>query len=157
MPAKHFFLKPFYVLLLSVFFVLHGFSDNFFLIPIKDALVLLFIYLVSTIALIVLCSLYFKNIGKAALFTFLIMAINFFFGYLHDSVKFFFPNSFFPGSFVVKYSVIVSIALLTFIVVALALKRKNPVPQKLTIYLNLLFSVFILIEIAVLTKKSIIY
>ena len=155
MAGKSFFIKPFYPFLLSVFFVVHGFSENFFLIPVKDALVLLFIYLVSTIGLFFLCWLYFKNTVKAALFTFLLMGFNFFFGYLYDTVKSFFSTLYFPGSFALKYTVIISVALLAFAVTAIILKKWKSIPQKVSVYLNLVLFVFILIDLAFVIKKNI--
>ena len=112
MTEKSFLPKPWFPFFLSLFFVLHGFTENFFLIPIKDALRLLLTYEISTIGLIFLFWLYFKSIIKAALFTFFLMGFNFFFGYLYDMLKSFFSTFYFPGSFTLKYTVIISVVLL---------------------------------------------
>ncbi|HYM94327.1 MAG TPA: sulfatase-like hydrolase/transferase [Chitinophagaceae bacterium] len=150
MLRKPFFSKPWYLLLLPVFFVLHGFEENFYLIPVKDSLILLFIYTGCSIILAILFLWYFKNITRAAFFSFLLMGFNFFFGYLHDGLK-----SFFPDSFVVKYSVVLSVAFLFFLAFAFLMKKKKFALKKMAVYLNLVLGVFIVIDIALVVKKSV--
>src|SRR6186997_776572 len=122
MPGKSFFLYPWYYFLLPVFFVFHGFVANYFLIPVKDTLILLLTYLGVSIILAGLLWLYFRDIKKAIFFSFLLLAFNFFFGYLHDSLKFFFPDS-----IAIKYSVVLSFAFLIFLSLAIILKKKKSI------------------------------
>ena len=149
MTLKSVFLKPWYVFLLSVFFVLHGFTENFFLIPVKDTLVFLFYCLGISVILVGLFWLFFKNIQKAAFLAFLLLAFNFFFGYIHDGLKLFFPNS-----FVAKYSIILSGTCVLFVILAILLKKRKDFSKRLTLYFNLLFFSFIVIDIGVLIKKN---
>ncbi|TAL42799.1 MAG: hypothetical protein EPN92_11150, partial [Chitinophagaceae bacterium] len=143
------FLKPWYALLLSVFFVLHGFTENFYLIPARDTLFFLLACLGISLMLIALFWLFFKNIQKAAFLTFLLLAFNYFFGYIHDGLKLFFPSS-----FVTKYSVLLSAAFLVFVLILILLKRRKEFSKRLTIYLNLLFLISIITDTGILIKKS---
>lgn len=70
--------KPIYLILLNLFFVFHGFVENFDLVPVKDAIFILGIYLIIQLAVLLLSFFLFRNLNKAALFAFLIMAVNFF-------------------------------------------------------------------------------
>lgn len=152
MLGKSFFLKPWYPCLLSIFFVLHGFTANFYLIPVKDSLLLLLAYLVGAIVFTFSFWLFFRNLAKASFFSFLIMGFNFFFGYIHDSLK-----SFFPDSFVIKYSVILSAFFLVFVILAIILKKRKSISDKLTVYLNLLLCIFIIIDFLGIIKKGLSY
>lgn len=149
MISKKKFIQPWYVFLLSVFFVLHGFTENFYLVPVKDSLILLFVYLWVSVVLIFLFWLFFKNIQKSAFLSFLLLSFNYFFGYIHDGLK-----SFFPSSFVTRYGFILSVAFAAFVLVSVLLKKKDGFSRKLTVYLNLLFLIFILTDIVVLVQKS---
>lgn len=148
MNVRPAFLKPWYLIFLPVFFVFHGFVENFFLVPVADALLLLLIYIGISVALAALFWLYFRNIDKAVLFVFLLMAFNFFFGLCFETL-----NRFFADTFIIKYSVILSVALLVFVTLAILIKKRTRGLQKLSLYLNLVFSVFIIVDVAILIKK----
>jgi hypothetical protein len=77
------------------------------------------------------------------------MGFNFFFGYIHDSLR-----SFFPGSFILKYSVILSAFFLIFLITAIIFKKKKTISTKLSVYLNLVLCIFILIDIVTVVKKG---
>src|SRR5438270_8126593 len=88
----------YFLFLLPIFFVLHGYTENYPLIKITDGIELLLIYLLSTVTISLLSFFIFKDGRKAAVFTFLIMGFNFFFGSVHDLL-----NSWMPSSFFVTY------------------------------------------------------
>ncbi|MFI5130747.1 MAG: sulfatase-like hydrolase/transferase [Chitinophagales bacterium] len=146
------FLKkyPLFLYLLPVFFVLHGSMENYDYVPVKDALLLIALYLGFSILFVLLFRLIFKNGVKAAIMAFLIMAFHFFFGSLQDG----FRNNF-PGSFLSKWvfmlPAIFCLLLLAFIVLK---KRKKPL-QKQALYLNILFALLIVIDGLLLVTKSI--
>lgn len=141
--------KPIYVYLLAIFFVLHGFVENFDFVPVADALLLMVTYIMASLVLVVLSWLLYQNFIKASLLGFLIIGFHFFFGSLQDSLK---KN--FPGSFVSKYSFILPAAAVAFILIIILLKKiKNASLTKVTTYLNFLLLVVLLIDTALLLSK----
>ena len=102
--------KPAFVYLLSIFFVLHGFRENFGFIPWIDALLLMAVYLLASVFLVSLFWLIYRNFLRAGLLAFFIMSFQFFFGTVHDNLK-----KIFEGSFMAKYSFVLSAALIFFI------------------------------------------
>ena len=91
--------QPIFLYLLSLFFVLHGFSENYDTVLAKDALTLLLKYLAFAGFATLLFWLLYKNFTKASLIVFLLMAYNFFFGTVHD-----FLSPFIGNTFLLKYS-----------------------------------------------------
>lgn len=142
--------KPIFLFLLPLFFVLHGFTENYNFIPVKDALLLTGVYIGASVIISLLFWLFYRNFTKANLIAFCIMAFNFFFGSIHDTLK-----RFFPGSFLSKYTFILPAAAVLFIVLIIVLKRRKNPSFKLTYYLNVLFLVLLLADTAVLTNKAI--
>jgi len=137
---------PVFVLLLPIFFVLRGFTEYYNIIPIKDSLLLIGTYSIAAMVLIVLSWLFFKNIYKASIFSFFILAFNFFFGSIHDFLK----NNF-PGSFISRYSVLIISTLIFFVALFIVLKKRKKTFFKLTQYLNYLFLLLISIDLLTLT------
>ncbi len=142
--------KPVFLFLLPPFFVLHGFTENYNFIPVKDALLLTGIYLCCSLLLSLLCWLLYRNFTKANLAAFWIMAFNFFFGSVHDGLK-----KFFPGSFIAKYTFILPAAVLLFVVLLIVLKKRKTSLLKLTYYLNVLLVVLLLVDTGLLSGKII--
>ena len=142
--------KPIFLFLLPPFFVLHGFSENYDFIPVKDALLLTVVYIGISIVLSLLSWLLFRNFIKANLVAFLIMAFNFFFGSAHD-----FLRKIFPGSFITKWVFILPAAAVLFIVLLIVLKKRKSPLFKLSYYLNILFVVLLLTDACLLTGKII--
>ena len=143
------YLKPWYLLLLPLFFVWHGYVDNFGLIPPKELLTQLLIYLGSAGVLFFFCWLIFKNFARAAFFSFLLMAFNFFFGFFHDGLK-----SFFSNAFIHKYSVLAGAGLVFFLAIGIYINKKKLQLRKTSLYLNLLFCILIIFDLPVFIKKS---
>jgi Kef-type K+ transport system membrane component KefB len=77
-----------YVLLIPIFFVLHGYNQNFGLIGFTDCLLLLTTYCAAVSVLYLLTKLFFKNAQKAALLTGLLISFYLFFGALFDFFKY---------------------------------------------------------------------
>src|SRR5690349_8585942 len=95
---KTFFRKEYFLFLLPVFFILHGYTENYPLITIKDALILLLQYLLATTVLAILFYWVLKSWRKAAVFVFLFLSFYFFFGSVHDALK-----NLLQKSFLLKY------------------------------------------------------
>ncbi|HEV7780923.1 MAG TPA: sulfatase-like hydrolase/transferase [Chitinophagaceae bacterium] len=142
--------KPVFLFLLPLFFVLHGYTENYDFVPVKDALILTGVYIAASVVFAGLLWLLYRNFTKANFAAFCIMCFHFFFGSVHDGLKKIAPRSFITG-----YSFILPAALLLFIVLLVVLKkRKKPLTQ-LTGYLNLLLILLLLADIVLLTGKAI--
>jgi FlaA1/EpsC-like NDP-sugar epimerase len=79
--------QPIYLILLPVFFILHGYLENYGFISVKDASVLLISYVVQTALIFLFSYIFFRNKNKAALITFMWMAFFFFFAALHEFLR----------------------------------------------------------------------
>ena len=136
--------KPLYLFLLPVFFFLHAWQKNF--APGLTGTVLTQILLYSGAAL-VLTSLfywYYRSWSRAALPAFFLLAFNFFFGSIHDFLKSILPAS----SIFLRYVYIIPLVLALLLGVLILLKKNKKNLQPLSYFLNLLFGIFILIELA---------
>src|SRR5258705_9066085 len=140
--------KPIFLFLLPPFFVLHGFRENYDFVPVKDALLLTAVYIGVSIAISFLFWLLFRSFTKANLVAFFIMAFNFFFGSVHDSLR-----NIFPGSFITKYMFILPTAAILFIILLIVLKKRKSPLFKLSYYLNILFVVLLLTDACLLAAK----
>lgn len=149
MAIKQFIRKyPLFLLLLPVFFVMHGYTENYDFVPIKDALLLMGLYCLASAILILICWLVFRNWRKAALMVFVFMAFHFFFGSIQDGLR-----NYFPGSWLSKYSFILPASFLLLLLMFIVIKKTKYPLEKLVFYLNLLFLLFIVIDVVSLTTK----
>src|SRR5690606_5714771 len=89
--------RPYFLALLPLFFVLHAGLENHRLNPFLPALEVYIIYSLVAFFLTAGAWIFFRNLSKAALLTFIILFIIFFFGSFHDFVKSAWPGSFFSG------------------------------------------------------------
>ncbi len=140
--------KPVFLYLLPVFFVLHGFTDNFFLVPVKDALLLNTKYLAVSLLLSLLFWILYRNFYKANLVVFFIMAYNFFFGSVHDFLK-----SNFNNSFILKYSFIIPASAILLLILIIYIKKTKNAFTSTAKYLNVLLLLLILFDIGSLLLK----
>jgi hypothetical protein len=83
---------------LPLFFILNGYNQLFGFIPLFEVLINTCAILVFMLLLYFLSKLLFRSSVKASVFTFIITIVILAFGYLHDTLK-----DFFPGSFIIKY------------------------------------------------------
>lgn len=141
---------PLFVLLLPVFFVLHGVAENYDFVSLKDAAELTGLYVVVSLALLFLFLFFYKNLIKASLLSFFTLCLHFFFGSIFDSLK-----KINQSSFLLKYSIILPIIFVFFIFIAFFIKKKKQFPSNLNVYLNTLFCLLILFDAAVLVSKKI--
>jgi hypothetical protein len=132
---------PFFILLLPVFFVLHGFRENLGYIHPRDALLLTGIYLLGSAITFTVNWLLYKNVARAGMAAVFLLAFYFFFGALHDFLK----ARFHPLS---HYTVVLPLAAAVAAIWMIWL-RKTPKPFRQSFfYLNLLFSLYILFDLA---------
>lgn len=134
---------------MPVFFVSHGFNENYKLVPAKDAFWLTLFYIGCTFILSLLCWIMYRNFRKANFTAFVLMAIFFFFGSLHDLLKATFPNS-----FIIKYIFILPLLLiLTLLIIFLVKKSKSDFKQ-LFLYLNTALLILLVVEVISILKKT---
>lgn len=140
---------PLYLILLPIFFVLHGFVENFGFIDVKEAGLLLLSYLFLAISIATFSWFFFRNWNRAALITTFWMAFFFFFGALHEFLKEHSPIEFFS-----RYSFLLTAALSTLFFLFIFFKRSSKPFQRFSIYLNALFIIYIGIDTGIALWKS---
>ena len=136
-----------YLILLPVFFVLHGCLENYGFVSFGEGALLTLVYTASTLVVAFLCWLLLRNIPKAALVAFMIMAMYFFFGALYDYFKEHAP-------FFSRYTVLLSTFFILIIATIVYLKKTNTPIKRLTAFLNLLFIFYILVDTGTLVSKT---
>ena len=139
---------PLFIWLLPIFFVFHGFTEFYDLIPAKDSLWLAVKYLIAATILFGICWLFFRNIFKAAMLVFFVFAYNFFFGPAHDWIK-----QQFQGTLFSRYVFILPFSLLVFIVLIVFLKKRKKTFYQATSYLNALMLILLFTDLFMLIKK----
>ena len=142
--------SPFFLFLLPVFFVLHGFMQNYDFVPVKDALLLTGMYTGFALFFSLLFWLLFKNFIQANLAALFIMGFHFFFGSIHDFLK----NAA-PGSVITKYSFLIPAAFVLLVLFVIFLKTRKKPLLKTAGYLNLLFLILIAFDIVMLGIKMV--
>ena len=140
--------KPVFLYLLPVFFVLHGFTNNFFLVPVKEYLLLNIIYLGAALLLSLSFWLLYRDFLKANLVAMSIMAYNFFFGTVHDFLKLNFNNT-----FIIKYSFILPLSAVLLAILIIYLKKTKKTFFQIASYLNVLLLLLILLDTGALFLK----
>jgi hypothetical protein len=132
---------PFFVPLVSIFFVLHGVLENFGFIPIQDALVLLCVYVGLTALVGAIAWLLLRNEGRAAIFTTAFMAIFFFYEAFIQLMTTHFPHRFFTTN-----SFLLSIALLALVALFIYLKKNKRTFPRLFLFLNTTLLIYTLVD-----------
>lgn len=140
--------KPVFVILLPIFFVWHGYVQNYPLVPASDALKLVFEYLAVTLLLVFLFYFIFKSWPKALMFAFFLMCVQFFFGATHDLIKNLLSNS-----FISKYSFLLPLALVVSAAALFFLLKTNRDFKKIMQYLSITLVILIAIDLAVVVSK----
>jgi hypothetical protein len=131
--------------LFPVFFILHGYNENFGLIPWPVMGGLFVKYLAIMLGIFIISYLLFKSVLKSFVFSFYCLAVYFFFGFLHDLVHSFFQESFFASyKFLLPIILVVSAALFFW------MQRSNKSfrrPARFVAYLLVLFVAFEIISV----------
>jgi len=140
--------QPLYLLLLPFFFVFHGFTVNYGLISLQDALILLVTYMATTGVVYVLIWLFYRNRSRAALLTTLLLFFYFFFGTLYDFLET-------HIKWLHRYSIVLSVLLVLVIGMAGYLRKNKKEYTKATFFLNILLLIYLLVDAAGLVKKII--
>lgn len=134
--------RPFFLLLLSLFFCLHGSVENFGSLNFEEVFYVGLSILIVTIIIFLFFYFFSRNILFAALITFFINVWYFFFGAIHDFIKetklLFFLKSF---------SVIIPALFVLTILWIIFLKKNKTSWVKLTLYLNVLLFIYCTIDV----------
>lgn len=137
---------PLYIILLPLFFVLHGVRENFgFVLP-KDYLPLVLFYCLSSIALYFIFYLFYRQRNKAALLTFALLSIFFFYGAFQD-----FLANFLPG--LNHYRLLIPFFLCILIALAIFLKRTKRKMAASNLFLNTLFLIYLIVDLSMIAGK----
>lgn len=132
---------PFFLILLPLFFVLHGFLYYYPLVDISDSLFLLLENTLVVLFFFVINFFFFKSTYTASLVAFCIMCVQFFWGVVHD-----FFLSILGKNWFTSYLFLLCLLLICFIFLVLIIKRKNVKLNRVCSFLNTLFLLFILID-----------
>jgi hypothetical protein len=145
---KPFLQVPFFVFLMPIFFVLHGYYENFGFINWHSCSLLALTYCVATTIVYGFFLLLYKKAFKAALLTAYCMGFYFFFGAIYDALlQYAFGLH--------RYKILLPFFLLLFVVLLWRIKKLKQSPAKLIIGLNLLFTIYLLVDAAGIVSKLI--
>lgn len=134
--------KPLFLLLLPLFFIYSGYNELFGFLNLRFVAVNFLAVLFSITIVLTISFLLFRNISKAAVFTFFICLFCLVFGYLHDSLKQLQPPVLFT-----KFTVLLPIIALLFVLLLIYLRKRKKGFTELNLFLNLLFVILLLSEI----------
>lgn len=140
---------PLFLLLLPLFYMLHELNRNFAPGLTATALLQALIYFSCAILITGLLSLFMKSFRKAAIITLFFLVFNFFFGTIHDMIRQQFGVTF----FLARYTVISGALLAMSILLIIWLRRSEKKFEKLYVFLNILFPLLILVDLATLIPK----
>ena len=141
--------KPAYIFLLPVFFVLHGFISNYNSIPVAGALLLTLLYIGCILIVTGIAWFFYRDLIKASLIAFFLIAFHFFFGNIQDILK-----KIFGDLFISQYRFILPVSFLFFIIIIIWLKKRKKALWSLQYYLNILLAILIFIDIGRLIVKT---
>ncbi|HET6254775.1 MAG TPA: sulfatase-like hydrolase/transferase [Puia sp.] len=130
---------PFFIFLLPLFFVLHGYHENLGYIHPGEALVLAGVYLIGSAIVFGGALAYYRNSTKAALAAGFLLGFYFFFGALQDFLKAHLHPLY-------RYIIIVPVAGAAAIAWIIFLRRTRRPFRQWLFYLNILFILYIVVD-----------
>ena len=128
---------PFFLLLLVVFFCLHGSVENYGFIGLHEVLILGLIIAGSVLVLFLVVLFFTRNYLSASLISFFIVLWYLFFGAIHDWIK----SKYFL-SFLHSYTVLLPLLLVITVAWIIYLQRYKTAQPQWTLYLNLLLMIY---------------
>ncbi|MES1198230.1 MAG: sulfatase-like hydrolase/transferase [Chitinophagaceae bacterium] len=126
---------PFYILLLPLFFILHGARENFGFILFSDAASLFLVYVSIIVFIYIILYFIYRRPTKAGLLTILLSGIFFFFGAFQDFLKAHIPS-------LNRYSILFILLFLSVLTTFIVLKKTRNNFKKLSLFLNILLLLF---------------
>lgn len=140
---------PWYVLLLPLFFVWHGYAEYFRYLHTSDALKLSFSYTAFSLCVFGISWIFFRNIRKAGLMTGIWMAVYLFFGAIHDFLK-----AYSPFNFIHRYRYLGPVLIVLLIFAFIYMKKTRHSLYRITLFLNVLFCIYLLIDVFIILSKA---
>lgn len=140
---------PVFLILLPIFFCLHGVIDNFDNVRLNALLILCAILFGSIFLLFLFVNIFIKKWQISSIICFYISIWYLFFGAIHDGLKAL-PFLF----WLQKYSVILPILFLSTVLLAIFLKKKNYDLTKLFLFFNVLFILYCSIDVFSFATKA---
>lgn len=140
---------PFFLILLLVFFCLHGGVENYYSISFEEVFFVGLSILIVIAVLFLIFYFFTRNILFAALITFFISVWYFFFGAIHDFIK-----STELLTFIKRYTTLLPLLIIATIIWIVFLKKNKPKWAKITLYLNVLLLIYCLIDVVKVTNLS---
>lgn len=141
--------KPFFVFLLPLFFVLHGYAEYFQFLQITQLIPFLLGCISASAILWLVFRWLLKHNLKGALLAAWVVAFYLFFGALFDFLK---ANS--PWVFFFRYRTLVGGFLLIGILLFIYFRRSGVSPTKVVFFLNILLIVFLAVDIITIASKQ---
>lgn len=139
---------PFFLILLVVFFCLHGTVENYGYLNLKEVLWVAMVIIFCIVVFFALVWFITKNVLFTSLLIFFISSWYLFFGAIHDLIKSV------PFLHLLRsYTVLIPILILLNILVIWWLKRYKQLYPKLALYLNILFILFCVSDLVLLFNK----
>lgn len=139
---------PFFLFLLPLFFVFHGYIQNAASVALAETSVLAAEYFLSAGLLFCLGYLLYRKWEKAALLSFGLLFFHLFFGVFQDLLKKISP------AFLAKYTVLLPLLFCLFVILLVVLKRSKNNFHRFFLYLNVIFLVLILVDVAAFLLKN---
>lgn len=137
--------QPFFVVLIPLFFVLHGCAENFGLITVVDGSLLLAACMAGVGAVYGLGYWWFRNHAKTSLITAYLCVIYFFFGAIYDFLK--------KYTGLNRYHILLPVLAIFFVLLLVYLKKNKQPFYRVTIFLNALLSIYILLDLVNISWK----
>jgi hypothetical protein len=144
------FSKEYFLLLLPLFFLTHGYNENYPSVTIWDVVFLLVQYLFAAYLLCLLLSRVFKSFRLAALYIFALLFVYFFFGAFHDNLKLLLGNG-----LLTSYAFLLPCLFILLVLLFVFLKKTSNSFGKLVTYVNVALVILILIDGFQLFSKKI--
>ncbi|MEO6254500.1 MAG: sulfatase-like hydrolase/transferase [Ferruginibacter sp.] len=138
---------PFFLLLLVMFFCLHGAVENFGFLELSEVLLIGIVMLISVALFFGTVFLFTRNYIIASLITFFVSLWYLFFGAIHDWFK---RNAAFMSS----YSVLLPVLVVLTVLLIIFLRRNKTIAAKLFFYLNILLLIYCVLDTALLLNKQ---
>ncbi len=140
---------PYYVFGVVIFFLTHGYSENVGLIPFSDILIFFFFAVLISVAILIFFSRKLKSFLKAGIITALLLFFYLFYGAIQDALK----NT---GLLIEisRYRVLLPLMIIIVLLSYYFIRASQKNLFRITFYLNNLFVLLILIDIASATWSS---
>ena len=133
--------RLFLLFLLPVFFVWHGYNENFGLIPTVVAIKLFIYYLAITVIVFITSFLFYKEKEKAFVFSFFCLSLFFFFGFFYDTLK-----GLFKGYFITSYTFLLPFLLCLLILLFIYIRKSVKRTALISFYIKWLLFAFVFFE-----------